>query len=719
MTVDAPQQQRQRKPLVSSQRSRATHGAVAANRRTQALATQAKPAVAGAASERANGPVDGYLATRSAAGTKTDTPLIETPQSISIVTRDQIRDTDASTLTDALSYTPGVTNQSPALGRMIDDFNIRGFNVANGNLGMLRDGMKLQSNVYDGGQEPYGLERIEVLKGAASVLYGQLSPGGVINAVSKLPTAIPQHEVNVEGGSYNRKQVSGDLSGPLTADGTWTYRLTGLLRDADNWVKYVPDDRRYIAPAITWSPSADTSLTLLGTYQEIHTRFAPPMAAANTFNGQIPRDLFIGEPNYDRYDSNVYTVGYMFEHAFNDSVKVRHKLRYFSADVTWDYLSFGSLQPNGRTLTRGVSDRDEISTGLTSDTSVETKFQTPFASHTLLTGVDYYGRTYDTHRRNGTVAPLANIYAPTYGAFPTVNTALDRGSDSDSKQVGLYVQDQIKFAEKWVLLLGGRSDWADTTTTSYAVRSTTDQTDQAFTGRAGLVYLADNGLAPYVSYSQSFTPVIGTDRLGSPFKPTEGEQYELGIRYQPLGYKLMLSAAIYDLTQKNALTPDPADNTFSVQAGEARSRGIELDARGRIYDFNLIAGYAYTDARTTQSNDPSLLGKRIALVPYHQASFWGDYDMTAAGLRGLKIGGGVRYQSSTFVPGYPQQVPSRTLVDAMVSYDFGATVSDLKGLFLQVNARNLFDEAYLTCTDAFGCRYGDPRTVTATMSYRW
>lgn len=720
VTVDSPQQQKQRKPTSSAQRTRSTRAITAANRRTTAAATvQASPAAQSQSGERANGPVDGYLATRSASGTKTDTPLIETPQSISIVTRDQIKATNPSSVADALTYTPGVTTQSPAFSRMADDFQVRGFNVATGNGGVLRDGLKLQSNVYDGNMEPYGLERIEVLKGAASVLYGQLTPGGVVNAVSKLPTATPFHEINVEGGSYDRKQISGDFSGPLTADGTWSYRLTGLLRDAENWVRYTPDDRRYIAPSITWSPSADTSLTLLGTYQEIRTRFAPPMPAANTLNGQIPRNLFIGEPNYDRYNNNSYTLGYFFEHAVSDNVKIRHKLRYFEADTIWNYLSFGGLQANGRTLNRGVSDRNETSTGLTSDTSIETKFQTGIASHTLITGVDYYGRTYDTHRRRGTVAPLGNIYAPIYGAVPTVNYATDSGFDSNSRQLGLYLQDQIKFAEKWVLLLGGRSDWADTTTTMYSNKSRTTQNDSAFTGRAGLVYLADNGLAPYLSYSQSFAPQIGADRFGTVFSPTEGEQYEAGIRYQPVGYNFMLSAAIYDLTQKNALTIDPFDGTLSRQVGEIRSRGLELEARGKIGDLNLIAGYAYTDARTTNSSILTDIGNRADLVPYHQISFWGDYDMSRLGPRGLKIGGGVRYLSSTFVAGYTQDVPERALFDAMASYDFGATVPELKGVSLQVNARNLFDKGYLTCVGATGCRYGDPRTVTASMSYRW
>jgi iron complex outermembrane receptor protein len=225
---------------------------------------------------------------------QTDTPLIETPQSVTVVTADQISNQKATSVAETLSYTPGVTTQSGTFSRMVDDFTIRGFNVANGNTGTLRDGMKFQSNVYDGGQEPYGLERVEVLRGAASVLYGQLAPGGIVNGVSKRPTATDLRELNVEYGSNNRKQISGDFGGSLTDDGVLTYRLTGLFRDSDNWVDNTPDNKTYIAPALTWKPDEATSLTVLSSYQHIHTRFATPLLYSDVSAGNIPSDAFLG-----------------------------------------------------------------------------------------------------------------------------------------------------------------------------------------------------------------------------------------------------------------------------------------------------------------------------------------------------------------------------------------------------------------------------------------
>jgi iron complex outermembrane recepter protein len=664
--------------------------------------------------ENAWGPVQGYVAKRSASGTKTDTPLIETPQSVSIVTADQIKTTKPASMADALSYTPGIVSQSPAFSRMVDDFMVRGFNVATGDLGMLRDGMKLQTNVYDGAQEPYGLERVEVLRGASSMLYGQLGPGGVVNAISKRPTAEPLHEVNVEYGSYDRKQVSADFGGPLTEDGAWSYRLTGLLRDADNWVDDVPDDRRYIAPALKWSPDDATSLTLLGSYQQIRTRFAPPLPYDVVRSERIPRDMFVGQHGYDRYDSDMFTLGYLFEHEFDNGLKLRNNARYFRADVQWDYLTVTGL--SGDTLRRGLWNRTEKSTGFTTDTSLQYEFDTGPAEHTVLGGIDYYRGTYESHRFAGAVGPL-DLSDPVYDATPIVNFASDRGWYQSSKQIGVYLQDQIKI-DKWVLLLGGRYDWSDSGVTSYRSGVVSNRKDEAFTGRAGLVYLFDNGLAPYASVSQSFAPTTGPDGLYGMFEPSKGTQYEVGLRYQPPGSNFLLSAAIYDLTQTNVVTSADGGITFE-QIGEVRSRGFELEAKAEFGNLNLIGSYAYTDARSVKGSQTIPAGERVALVPYHTVSLWADYALDDVGLKGAKIGAGARYLSSANVPDFDKDVPGRVLVDAMVSYDFGAIDKKYEGTTLSVNARNLFDKKYYTCVDSGGCRYGEPLTVTASLGYRW
>ncbi|GGF58303.1 ferric siderophore receptor [Azorhizobium oxalatiphilum] len=661
--------------------------------------------------------VDGYLATSSATASKMAVPIIETPQSISVVTSDLIRDTNSTTITEAIQYTPGVIAQAPAFSRMVDDLTIRGFNVANGNTGMLRDGLKYQSNVYDGGQEPYGLERIEILRGPSSILYGQLSPGGVVNAVSKRPTFTPVNEVNLEIGSYDKRQLSADLSGPVAGSSNMAYRLTALVREADTSVDYVNDDRIYVAPAFTWK-NEDTSLTILANYQRIDTKFAAPIPYSAVKDYGLPQKLFIGNANYDTYISDTYSAGYIFDHEFDNGIKLHNTMRYYQADVTWDYMQWGGLLGNG-TLVRRASDREETSTGIAADTNLEMKFQTGPVAHTVLAGFDYYYRTYDSDRFRSGLDYTFNIRTPNnLTALPTINYGANFGSDSTGEQFGVYLQDQIKIYDKFVVLLGGRYDWSNSETLAYSTRRTTTQDDAAFSGRAGLVYLFDNGLAPYVSVSQSFAPQVGADAItGDAFKPTEGLGYEGGLRYEPPGSNILLSGAVYDITQSNVLTLDASGNQYQI--GEVRSRGFEFEAHAKYGQLNLVASYAYTDARITDSIDPTEIGQREALVPYNAVGLWADYGLDDWGLRGMRVGAGVRYLSDMNMPDVGQTVPGYTLVDAMIRYDLESFNPNLKGAILAVNAKNLFGEEYLVCVASDGCRYGSPRTVSATLTYRW
>lgn len=667
-------------------------------------------------------PVQGYVARQSASGTKTDTPIIETPQSVTVVTKDQMVDQKVTSLADVLTYTPGVGMQSQAFSRMTDDVMLRGFDVATGNGGMLRDGMKLQSNVYDSAQEPYGLERVEVLRGASSVLYGQLAPGGVVNAISKRPTPAPLHEINLEYGSYDRKQASFDLSDALTPDGTLRYRLTGLVRDADSWVRHVPDDKVYIAPAITWQPNEATSLTLLASYQHVNTRFITPLYWNDVATGRIPRKLFLGEESFDRFVGDAYTIGYAFEHRFDETLKLRQNARYYYSDVRWDYMQAGLLPVTNGQLARRPSVRTERSYGITADTSIEKTFETGPLSHTLLAGFDYYRRSYDSHRYRGNIVPL-DIDNPVYSGYPVINYAVDRGSDNLSDQFGIYLQDQIRLGNLTVLL-GGRHDWSRATTLNYLTSAKSRQNDSAFTGRAGLVYRFENGIAPYVSVSQSFAPQLGLDSVsGTALKPNKGLQYEAGVRYQPEDTNLLLSAAVYELTQQNVSSFDALGDVYQI--GKVRSRGVELEAHSSFGNLDLVASYAFTDSKTLQSAVASTIGRPVDLVPRHSAALWASYKFDDLGVRGLKIGGGLRYVGETYIAdsidvlGKPTHVPDYLLVDAMASYDLGVIDKRLDGASLTVNARNLFNKKFYTCAGSTGCRYGEPLTATATLSYKW
>lgn len=679
------------------------------------------PAITATASqETATGPFIGYAARRSATGTKTDTPIIETPQSITVIGAQEIETLKSQSLQDALGYVAGVS-RAEGMDRTTDSLFLRGFRTSLGNY--YRDGTLYTVNIYNGRQEPYGLERIEYLKGASSVLYGATPPGGVISTISKRPVTEPLRELNVELGSFDRKQLSGDFGGALDEDGQWSYRLTALRRDSNTFVDHVPDDRTYVAPAIKWQPNAGTSLTLLGEYQRDHTAYAYGLPAQGTVlpnpNGRIPRDRFGGEPGFDRFDLKRTSIGYVFEHAFNDRLILRNNLRYIRAESGYDSTSIWQLAPDLRhTASRTASPRWDLSTAFNVDTSLQYKVETGAIQHTVLAGFDYSLPKHETKRYLRRASSI-DLYDPVYGG-PMGPATPNYGSStkSDTRRMGVYIQDQMKIEDKWVVLLGGRQDWvrASESNVFTGEQYADNEKSQAFTGRAGLVYLADNGLAPFVSYSQSFEPTSGQDREGSRFKPTEGEQYELGLRYQPAGSDTMLSASVYTLTRKNVTVADPMDTSYQIQTGKARSRGVELEARTRIgRNTNLIAAYAYTDARTLKASplQPDAEGRRLDSVPLNQFSIWSDYGFGSFGLPGLRVGAGVRYVGSTYgmAHGTRVEVPSFTLMDAMLSFSRDRWKFAL-------NATNLADKTYIgSCT--YGCFYGEPRKLISTVTYRW
>lgn len=673
--------------------------------------------VTGAQVDEATGPLNGYAATRSATATKTDTLILETPQSISIVGAEEIETTKAQTLVEALGYVAGVAIKVGP-NRIADEMIVRGFEASAYNGSMYRDGTKYTVNVYNGQQELYGLERIELLKGASSVLYGATGPGGIINTVTKRPTTETLRELNVEYGSFDRKQVSGDFGGSLAKDGELSYRATFLQRDSKTSVDYIDDDRTFLAGGLTWRPSARTSLTLLADYQKDKTAENLGLPSKGTVYstqyGRIPTNRYTGTPGYDKYKLERYTVGYLFEHAVNDKVTVRQNVRYYDFHGDLPLTLTYNLAADERTsTTRYAMDRTDASKAIVADTSMQFKLGEGVVKHTAIVGVDYSRMKHIT-TRDQRRAQQFDYFTPDY-SVPVGEVYRTQGTTTDrSNRLGFYAQEQMKIADRLVILLGGRYDTVDLKGESTISSSRTDETNSAFTGRAGLVYLFDNGVAPYFSYSESFEPLSGTDRTGARFEPVTGEQYEVGIRYQPENSDFMFSAAVYQLKRQNLTVSDPIDSSYDVQLGEVRSRGLELEARGRISrNTSVIAAYAYTDARTTKASPlyPEEEGVRTGQVPYHQFSLWGDYDFRDLGLPGLKAGVGMRYLSSTnFLYGVGE-VPAYTLFDAMISYETGPWR-------FAVNANNIADKQYVAvCQSA--CFYGEGRRIIGSASYRW
>jgi iron complex outermembrane receptor protein len=741
VTIDSPQQQAARR----TQRARSTARTGAPRRAnagagSQQARTAAVPNAPGRTVESAWGHIDGFVATRSGTGTKTDTPLIETPQAVSVVTQDQIQAQGAQSIAQAVRYTSGVRVEPTGADARTDAVYVRGF-LADQYL----DSMRLVNFAIFNYPiiEPYNLERVEVLHGPASIIYGQASPGGVVSMVSKRPTTEPYHEMFVSTGNYGRAQAGVDLSGPLDKNGEFLYRFTGSGYDVGSQVDHTGYQRVSIAPSLTWRPDNETTLTVLGTYQRdpkagFYNQL-PTSGIGTVFalsdGRRIPTSFYSGEPGFDKTDRTYGSIGYLFERRVGNNLTFRQNLRYMENQTDFAVVSptggVANIDPSN--LTRQAFTTKEQINSFALDNQAEAKFSTGPLQHTTLFGIDYRNAV-DT-ALNGqalTGVPSINAFNPAYG-LPLPAIAFASNNKQRIDQLGLYAQDQIKF-DRWVALLGVRHDQANNETSNLVTGATTATlSDHAVTKRGALLYKFDNGIAPYIQYTESFQPTTGTDFLNRPFQPTRGQQQEAGIKYQPDPNSLITIAA-FNLTQQNVLTPDPDPTHLrggartNVQAGEVRSRGVEVEGKSEVNrNLTLLASYTYLDQVVTKSNNAVQLGRQLPGFAKHSAAGWADYTFHGGALDGFGLSGGVRYigesagSTSNFFPNstVPFFIPSVTLFDAAMHYDFSGLGPQFKGYLFQVNATNIFDKTYVTLCQDPGCYYGLRRQVIATLRYRW
>lgn len=697
-----------------------------------ASSTQASTA-SGKSDATSYGPVDGYAADNTATGIKTNTPLKEIPQSISVVGKEQIRDQGAQSLQDTLRYTAGVIADGYGLDSRTDTSFVRATEAAE-----YLDGLRRTFNyyVYSYRIDPYFMERIEVLRGPPSVLYGQAPVGGIINSVSKRPQSEQANEITIEYGTFDFKQVKFDMTGPMTADGKWSYRLTGLARDAETQVDYVDDDRMAIQPEITYRPVAGTSITLIGHFQKDHTgstqQFLPHVGTIfPSASGFIARERFMGDPD-DKYDTEVASGTLLVEHKIDQTFKLQHSMRY--ADIHNEYNSsypgffagdlFGNpnfpyLDPDQRTIDRIKSISIADTQIFNSDTNLEAKFATGVLRHKLLGGVDYADfRAQSSYGDALNLTPF-DLYDPQYGLpgnllgftcdgvgpAPLASVDVCDSPDQHVTQTGLYIQDQLRLGN-WIAVVGARHDWL-----ANGSEGSETQKDQASTYRAGLMYEFASGFTPYVSYAQSFVPVIARTFDNSPMDPQQGEMYEAGFKYQPAGANFTINSAVYDITENNRLSSDPAHPNFSVQGGAVSIRGFEIEAIGQVAsNLKMIASYSYTDAQYTGGDQ---VGFNVESVPNHLASLWSIYSFDEGVLSGWSAGAGVRYIGASW-DGYDQfQTPAVTLFDGMIAYE-------TREWRWSLNGYNLEDKDYLTTCLARGdCFRGTARTITTGLTYKF
>lgn len=698
-------------------------------------ATAARPIAAPAASvgekspvrESAWGHVNGYVASRSASATKTDTPLIETPAAVSVVTQDQIQAQGAQSIAQAVRYTPGTRAEFAGADARTDAIYVRGF-LADQYLDSMR---VMNFGIFAYALiEPFNLERAEVLHGPASILFGQASPGGVVNMVSKRPTEEPYHEAFVSTGSYGRIQGGVDLSGPIDKDKKWLYRFTASGFNVGSQVDHADYQRVSIAPAITYRPDNDTTLTILSTYQKdpkagfYNQLPANGLGTITPYKGAfIPTSFYSGEPNFDKTDREYSSIGYLFEKRMFDWLTVRQNLRYTGITTDFAVMSPNTGQTNPANLTRGAYTTNETIHAFQVDNQAEAKFATGPVEHTVLAGIDYRNASDNALNGSSTAVPSINAFNPVYGT-PFGPVPVTTNNKQKIEQVGGYIQDQLKLG-RFVAVLGIRDDVAtshtDSLTLSKGVTVTTDKSDSAVSKRGALLYKFDNGVAPYIQYTESFQPTAGFDFSGRPFKPTRGEQKEAGIKYQP-NDKSLFTVAAFDLRQQNVLTTDPVNGPlFRVQTGEIKSQGVEFEAKSQVNrDLTVLASYTYLNNVVTQTNTVTQLGQHPVGFARHSAAAWADYTFHSGPLDGFGLSGGIRYIGET--PGNSTNtfyVPSVTLFDAAVHYDLAGLGRQFKGYSFQLNATNLFDKTYVTYCQDFGCYYGLRRAVLATLRYRW
>ncbi|MGQ3070970.1 MAG: TonB-dependent siderophore receptor [Ferrovibrionaceae bacterium] len=658
---------------------------------------------------------EGYVATESTSGTKTDTPLIEVPQSVSVVTRAQMDQQNVQSVGDALRYSAGVLSNTSAISQRNDSISIRGFDASS--TGIMRDGLRSTTAQAWPKAEPYGLERIDILRGPSSMLFGQNSPGGLINQISKRPTAGALREVEVQAGSFDRYQGQFDLSGPIDQDGRFLYRLTALARSAETQFKYVPDDKIFVAPAFTWAPSAETTLTVLTDYTR--EKFGPPRPFIPIYgtvlanpNGKLPRNQFLDEPGL-RNDRVQASAGYLFDQRLGQGLTFRSNGRYAHVDLTTNTASGTSLRPDFRTLNRTGYHFEITGDTYAIDNQLQADWRLAGVEMVTLAGFDYRRLREDYLLLSG-AASAVDIYSPVYGKSYGPIVTPGASTMQTANQYGLYAQQQARIADRLVFTLNGRQDWSLTDTLNRLRNTGASQDDKAFTWRAGVSYLAGAGFAPYVSYATSFLPVLGTNFYGQPYKPMKGEQWEAGVKYQPDGWAGFVTASLFDLRQTNVRTQDPNNALNQIQTGEVRSRGLELQGVAQpLPGLDLVGTLTFNDLEVTKSNNPVELGKRPTGMPAQMASAWADYTIQTGALAGFGFGGGVRYVGSSKADAANTiTVPSYTLADAAVHYTFGS-------YRVAVNATNLFNTDYYSTCSTTSCNQGYDRSVIASLRLRW
>ncbi|MER0507873.1 TonB-dependent siderophore receptor [Aeromonas veronii] len=647
---------------------------------------------------------------------KVEVPMAETPRAVSVVNREELDQHAVLQLDEAIRYRSGVLTGLYGSDNNTDWFKVRGFDAAS----YLDGSIQFGSGYYLWTPEPFGLESVEVLKGPASMLYGVAPPGGVINAISKRPIATPQGQVDLQLGSRDHRQVGVDVSDALSDNSR--YRMVALYKERDGVLTGTYNDRVYLAPSVTFDLSDRTSLTLLASFlhdEGVPTNgFFPVYGTLNTSGGQIDPSTNLSQPDYDRNRNTQISTGYELAHQLNQTWEFKQNVRFNYNDLllrqTYIFPTY-----EGTTASRGLVYRDGNTKSATMDNQMVGYWNTDSTEQTLLLGVDLQRHVNEGVEADNYGMGSINTMNPDYSGFPGFDESTATYQKTTMAQEGIYAQHQIRWDDRWLLTAGGRFDYVETHNISKTYDRDEKQYDHALSLSGSLMYLADNGISPYLAYSESFLMLPGIDpNTKTSYKSREGKLYEAGVKYAPAFLDGYINLALFDLEQSNALVSSGSGQ--QTQAGEMTSQGVELEGSVQVTDaLRLTAAYTYTDAKT---NDTGSGERRASLIPRHQASFWGNYKVQQGVASGLELGTGVRYIGSSvgigavnadYTPIYGSaEVPAHTVWDAMIGYDFA------KNWRAQLNVNNLLGETYVASCDYY-CYYGEPRSVVGSINYRW
>ncbi|UZE37621.1 TonB-dependent siderophore receptor [Pseudomonas sp. B21-059] len=663
--------------------------------------------------ERADGPVQGYRATRSASATRTDTSIHETPQSISVVAKDAVEDLGATRLQDALDYAGGVGRANNFGGQGLTTFTVRGFTTGE----FYRNGFPINRG-YPNMPDANTIERLEVLRGPATMLYGRGDPGGTFNVVSKQP--LPERTVTLGSQLNDQGMRRGtlDASGPLDEDGRLAYRLNVVGEGGDTFRDHVDTERYGVTPVLSWQVSDATRLIFEGDFMRNNapldrgvTRYAKQIGSAS-------RDSFFGEKDVGKLHNDNNMAQLRFEHLLNDDWTLGGGVQWLEGSLKGNAVEANGIAADGRTLGRNFNYRKLEWTDRDAQLNLTGHFDTAGLQHTLLTGIEYEDYDYQSiiQRSSGAVGAYPiDLFDPLYGQPRPALTRTPTHDKENLKTYAAFVQDQVALTDKLKVLAGARFERFEHDYETYVPGGKSWQaSDNAVTPRIGVSYDLTETLALYADTARSFKPNTGASRLGGGFAPEKGKSYEMGLKWEALDQQLSVDAAIYQIEKRNVLTTDPVDSTFSVAAGEVRSRGFDVNVAGNLTpEWRVIGGYAYVDAEVTKDN-VLRSGTRLLNIPQNSFSLLNMYEFQDGMLKGLGLGSGLRY------------VDERAGQTANTGFSMGSyTVVDLLGFYkvndkvrLNLDLKNLFDRDYEE--GAFGNVYaypGAPRTLQVGIAY--